>query len=208
MSQGIHRKIRSDAVWAEVRKAWEDGETARSVARRYDVGVHALWKRREAEGWARPEPKAGPVEPAEGWGAYVQTRRDAFEARLADARALAECLVEAMKDERLMRAPHWHIPWLYRWRADHLGPEAAARDRERAVEMGYVWAEAFWDEDGALRPLHRLDAEMARLHPQEWRRAVGVPEGVEVGLLLPLREKVGDPRACPEGRSDEGLHQP
>ena len=49
---------------------------------------------------------------------------------------------------------------------------------------------------------------MARLHPQEWRRAVGVPEGVEVGLLLSLREKVGDPRACPEGRSDEGLHQP
>ena len=93
MSQGIHRKIRSDAVWAEVRKAWEDGETARSVARRYDVGVHALWKRREAEGWARPEPKAGPVEPAEGWGAYVQTRRDAFEARLADARALAEVLM-------------------------------------------------------------------------------------------------------------------
>ncbi|WP_191554456.1 hypothetical protein [Brevundimonas aurantiaca] len=72
MSQGIHRKIRSDAIWAEVRKAWEAGETARSVARRYDVGVHALWKRREAEGWARPEPKAGPVEPAEGWGAYVQ----------------------------------------------------------------------------------------------------------------------------------------
>ena len=43
MSQGIHRKIRPDAVWAEVRKAWEDGETARSVAARYDVGVHALW---------------------------------------------------------------------------------------------------------------------------------------------------------------------
>ena len=67
MSQGIHRKIRPDAVWAEVRKAWEDGETARSVAARYDVGVHALWKRREAEGWKRPEPTLAPIEPAEGW---------------------------------------------------------------------------------------------------------------------------------------------
>lgn len=66
MSQGIHRRIRPDAVWAEVRKAWEDGETARSVAKRYDVGVHALWKRREAEGWKRPEPTLGPIEPAEG----------------------------------------------------------------------------------------------------------------------------------------------
>lgn len=42
------RRIRPEAVWAEVRRAWEGGETARSAARRYDVGVHALWKRREA----------------------------------------------------------------------------------------------------------------------------------------------------------------
>lgn len=58
------RKIRPEAVWAEARKAWEAGETARSVARRYDVGVPALWKRREAEGWKRPDPAAGPSQPA------------------------------------------------------------------------------------------------------------------------------------------------
>ena len=63
----FRRKIRPEAVWAEARKAWEGGETARSVARRYDVGVPALWKRREAEGWRRPDPAYGPVEPAEGW---------------------------------------------------------------------------------------------------------------------------------------------
>ena len=50
---------------AQARKAWEGGETARSVARRYDVGVPALWKRREAEGWRRPDPAEGPIEPAE-----------------------------------------------------------------------------------------------------------------------------------------------
>ncbi|WP_428151809.1 DpnI domain-containing protein [Brevundimonas sp.] len=51
MSEPTRRKSRPEAVWAEARKAWEDGETARSVAKRYDVGVPALWKRREAEGW-------------------------------------------------------------------------------------------------------------------------------------------------------------
>ena len=135
MSQGIHRKIRPDAVWAEVRKAWEDGETARSVAARYDVGVPALWKRREAEGWKRPEPTQAPIEPAEGWDRHIQARRDAFNAQLEDARALAECLAAAMTDERLSRAPHWHIPWLYHWRATHLGPEATARDRARAMDL-------------------------------------------------------------------------
>lgn len=182
MSQGIHRKIRSEAVWAEARKAWEGGETARSVARRYDVGVPALWKRREAEGWTRPDPNASaaPVEPAEGWGRHVQARRQAFNDRLREARDLAECLVEAMQDERLMRAPHWHIPWLYRWRAKHLGPEAAARDRARAVEAGYPWAEAFWRGDGTLKPLDVMDEDMARLHPNEFREALGVPDGVQV----------------------------
>lgn len=53
------RKIRPEAVWAEVRKAWEAGETVRSAAGRYDVGVPALWKRRGAEGWKRPAPAEG-----------------------------------------------------------------------------------------------------------------------------------------------------
>ena len=184
MSQGIHRKIRPDAVWAEVRKAWEDGETARSGAARsgaarYDVGVHALWQRREAEGWRRPDPgQAGPIEPAEGWDRHIQARREAFCAQLEDARALAECLAAAMTDERLSRAPHWHIPWLYHWRATHLGPEATARDRARAIEMGQPWAERFWDADGALKPLAWLDLEMARLHPEDWRAAIGLPDGL------------------------------
>jgi hypothetical protein len=178
MNQGIHRKIRPDAVWAEVRKAWEDGETARSVAKRYDVGVHALWKRREAEGWKRPEPMLGPIEPAEGWDRHIQARRDAFYAQLEDARALAECLAAAMRDERLTAGPNWHIPWLYHWRATHLGPEAAARDRARALEADLPWAGRFWDAQGRLKPLPQLDLEMARLHPEAWRAAIGLPDGL------------------------------
>ncbi|MEE2849397.1 MAG: hypothetical protein VX561_05995, partial [Pseudomonadota bacterium] len=84
----------------------------------------------------------------------------------------------AMTDERLSRAPHWHIPWLYHWRATHLGPEASARDRARAIETGQPWAERFWDADGALKPLAWLDLEMARLHPEDWRAAIGLPDGL------------------------------
>jgi hypothetical protein len=82
----VRRRIRPDAVWVEARKAWEGGETARSVARRYDVGVPALWKRREAEGWKRPGPDAGPVEPGEGWDAFAARELEAFEGRLAATR--------------------------------------------------------------------------------------------------------------------------
>ncbi|WP_395942642.1 hypothetical protein [Brevundimonas sp.] len=175
-------KIRSEETWYDIRREWERGETGASLALRYQVGLSNLWRRRAAEGWRRlqayeqdPEP-----EPVEGWVRYAARRKIEFEERLGDARDLAECLVEAMKDERLMRAPHWHIPWLYHWRAEHLGEEAAARDRARAVEAGYPWAESFWREDGSLMPLGWMDQEMARLHPKELREALGAPEGVEV----------------------------
>ena len=47
------RKYRSDETWAEVRRAWEQGETGASLAKRYDVGLANLWRRRAAEGWER-----------------------------------------------------------------------------------------------------------------------------------------------------------
>lgn len=48
---------------------------------------------------------------------------------------------------------------MYHWRADHLGPEAAAADYARALADGS--ARYYWDEAGVLRPLdpsvmHRL----------------------------------------------------
>lgn len=181
MANRSHGKIRSDDTWYEIRRAWERGETGASLALRYDVGLSNLWRRRAAEGWRRLSTGEDPTpEPVEGWARHARRQRERFEQRLQDARALAECLVEAMRDERLMAAPHWHIPWLYHWRAKHLGPEAAARDRARAHEVGQPWAEVFWREDGSLRPLETLDEEMARLHPEELREELGLPEGVAV----------------------------
>ncbi|WP_409019117.1 hypothetical protein [Brevundimonas vesicularis] len=172
--EDVVRKIRSEAVWAAVREAWEGGETARSLARRYDVGVHALWKRREAEGWVRPDPVAGPIEPPEGWDAYAQNRRNDFETRLEEVRELASDLVAAMRGAPLDDVPLWHLSFIYDWRAEHLGPEVAAMDHERARDK--AWA-GFWDEEGRLKSLGRMDREMMRLNRDEWREQVGLPPG-------------------------------
>ena len=180
MSRHGAPKIRGPETWSEIRRAWERGETAASLALRYDVGLANLWRRRAAEGWRRLRPDDPRPEPVEGWARYAEIQRAAFARRLSDARDLAECLVQAMTEERLTQAPHWHIPWLYHWRAEHLGPEATARDRARAIEAGHPWAEVFWREDGTLRPLETLDEEMARLHPQELREELGLPAGVEI----------------------------
>ena len=170
----VRRRIRPDAVWAAARSAWEGGETARSVALRYDVGVPALWKRREAEGWKRPDPEAGPVEPVEGWDRYAAARRQDFEVKLEAVRELALDLVEAMAGGPVTTAPLWHLSFLFSWRAQHLGAEVAAADRDRSRDK--PWA-SFWDEDGRLRSQTWLDAEMMRLHRGAWREEAGLPEG-------------------------------
>ena len=175
MTEMNTRKIRPKAVWAEVRKAWEGGETARSVAKRYDVGVPALWKRREAEGWRRPDPKAGPVEPAEGWDMHARRKLDAWEQERDEARAVAAALAEAMAGGPLENVPVWHAGFVLRWRAEHLPPETAARDREWAVGRG-GWLDAFWDADGRLSPLDQLDRITMRHNRAEWRAHAGLPE--------------------------------
>lgn len=169
------RKIRSEAVWAAVREAWEAGETARVLAKRYDVGVHALWKRRQAEGWARPDPKAGPVEPAEGWDSYAQKKRDAFETRLEEVRELAGDLYRVLTSERVDEAPLWHLSFIYHWRAEHLGAQVAAADYQRAKDRAWC---GFWDDDGRLKSLSRMDREMMRLNREDWREEAGLPPGV------------------------------
>lgn len=47
------RKYRGPEVWARVRQAYLAGESAPSVARRFDVGLGNLRKRASAEGWTR-----------------------------------------------------------------------------------------------------------------------------------------------------------
>ena len=61
MDEASGRRRVAPEVWAEIRAAWEAGETAQSVARRYGVGLNGLWKRRAAGNWGRAEPER--VEP-------------------------------------------------------------------------------------------------------------------------------------------------
>lgn len=173
------RKIRPEAVWAEARKAWEGGETARSVARRYDVGVHALWKRREAEGWKRPDPVFGVVEPAEGWSSFAARQYDAFEARLGEERDLAKALAAGLVGKRPEDVPLWHVPFVMAWRAEHLGPEVAAEDWDR--NKGQDWAGAVWDAEGRMGSLSRMTQAMARANRKVWREQHGLPEWVAEG---------------------------
>jgi len=47
------RKYRGPETWARVREAYVAGESAPSVARRFDVGLSNLRRRAMAEGWTR-----------------------------------------------------------------------------------------------------------------------------------------------------------
>ncbi len=47
------RKYRGPETWARVRAAYIAGESAPSVARRFDVGLSNLRRRAMAEGWTR-----------------------------------------------------------------------------------------------------------------------------------------------------------
>ncbi len=60
-------------------------------------------------------------------------------------------------------------------RAERLGPEIAAADREDARDL--PWAELFWNADGALRRQGRLDDETMRLWRDDWREQAGLPPG-------------------------------
>ena len=175
MTRWNDAKIRSGDTWDEVRRGWEAGETAASLARRYDVGLANLWRRRASEGWEQRS-KADPApEPLEGWDRYAERQRDLFEGRLAAARELAQDLMAAMQGGPVDEAPLWHLGFILTWGAEHLGPEVAAADRERAKDQ--PWAEAVWDEAGRLRRPAAQDMAMMRLHRATWREEVGLPEG-------------------------------
>lgn len=176
MGEPGRRRVTPDAVWAEVRKAWEGGETARIVAKRYDVGVPALWKRREAEGWKRPETRFGPIEPAEGWDAVAERRLRRFLTDLETQRELALALLAALEGGRPDDLSAWHLGFYYRWRAERLGPEVAAGDRARVGDQD--WAGVVWDAEGRLRDADASDRALLDLFRNDWRREAGLPDGV------------------------------
>ncbi|GAW42241.1 hypothetical protein SH203_02657 [Brevundimonas sp. SH203] len=52
------RKYRGPEVWKRVREAYEAGESGKSVARRFDVGLANLRKKSRREGWSRKDTAA------------------------------------------------------------------------------------------------------------------------------------------------------
>ncbi|MDP3802759.1 hypothetical protein [Brevundimonas sp.] len=175
MHEGHARKLRSDDTWRAVRRAWEAGETAASLARRYDVGLANLWRRRASEGWKRRETADPDPEPAEGWDGYARRKQFEFEYQLVETRLLATKLAEAMQGGPLERVSVWHLGFVLEWRADNLTPETAARDRAWAVRHG--WTAAFWNETGWLHPLSYLDAVTLQANRDAWREDARLPPG-------------------------------
>ncbi|MEH6664094.1 MAG: hypothetical protein V7678_04535 [Brevundimonas sp.] len=168
-------KIRSEDTWAEVRRGWERGETGAALAQRYDVGLANLWRRRASEGWRRLRPEDPEPEPVEGWDKRARRALEAFRVRRDETRLLAEKLAEAMQGGPLHEVPLWHAGFVLAWRAERLGPEATAADRDYMRRL--PWADAFWDEEGRLRPLFRLDEITLEANREEWREDEGIPPG-------------------------------
>lgn len=175
MYEGQSRKIRSEDTWDEVRRRWEAGETGASLARRYDVGLANLWRRRASEGWERRAAEDPAPEPVEGWDRYAQRRLAEFELRRDETRMLAQKLAEAMAGGPLEGVPLWHAGFVLAWRGERLGPETAARDREWMGRHG--WAGAFWTAEGRLGSIGYLDAVTLQANRDAWREDVGLPAG-------------------------------
>lgn len=175
MARWYGAKIRDRETWDEVRRAWERGETGASLARRYDVGLANLWRRRAAEGWERRRGPDPVPEPPEGWDRYARGRMEAFQLRRDETRAVAVKLAEAMAGGPLEGVPLWHAGFVLAWRAEHLGAETAARDREGAGKHG--WTGRFWTTAGWMRELEVLDAITLEANRDAWRDEARLPDG-------------------------------
>jgi hypothetical protein len=177
MTERREIKQRSPAVWARVRQAYLAGETAASVARRFDVGLGNLRFRANAEGWTRKAMmaeadaetqaeeiraagRADPMSAAPAEPPVEIDPADAFEAALARAGVAiaagrgAEAAGLLKAAETLVRlreaSPPEHLPTVEEWEAEQEALRAA-------------WA----DEKAAWR-----EAETARLEEAWGRRAL------------------------------------
>ncbi|MFA4892133.1 hypothetical protein [Brevundimonas sp.] len=125
------RKYRGPETWAQVRAAYVAGESAPSVARRFDVGLSNLRRRAMAEGWTRSRiAERLDLTPVRG-GA------DAPPAMLAPLSVLAETAEPPWVDPevamgRALRRATWLVSE---------GRAAEARALARAVEA----LERMWD---------------------------------------------------------------
>lgn len=175
---GRAQKVRGDDVWRQVRRAWEGGETAQSCARRFDVGLDNLWRRRAKEDWSRDRPEDPVPEPTIGWDRHAEGLLETFEARLAEVRELAVHLADTLAGREIEDVSVWHLGFLFHQRAERLGPETAAADREKVRARGDDWADDVWDAAGRLKPLAAIDRALIRRWREDWRAEQGLPEGV------------------------------
>lgn len=173
-------RLRSEETWAEVRRAWEGGATGASLARRYDVGLANLWRRRASEGWERRAGEDPAPEPVVGWERHAQQTMAAFELRREETRRLAHALAQAMTgtsgERPLKGVPLWHAGYVLACRAERLGAKTAARDREWMMKR-HGWAAEFWDAEGRLEAVPMLDALTLEVHREAWREDAGLPPG-------------------------------
>lgn len=172
------QKVRGGDVWRQVRRAWEGGETAQSCARRFDVGLDNLWRRRAKENWSRTRPEDPTPEPAVGWERHAAQLKTVFEARLAEVRELALHLADTLAGREIEDVSAWHLGFLFHQRAERLGPGTAEADRARVTARGDDWAGDVWDAEGRLRPLWEIDQALMRRWRDDWRAEQGLPEGV------------------------------
>ena len=92
------------------------------------------------------DPAAEASETAARWRAIETICRS--DAVRGEARTLAETMLAETYD-----GFESHSAMVYHWRAEHLGPEVAARDYAKAMAVGR--AGYHWDENGVLKPLDR-----------------------------------------------------
>lgn len=174
----MNRKLRSQDTWQEVRRAWEQGETAASVALRYEVGLSNLWRRRASEGWRRTSAPDPVPEPIEGWDRWVERKQETFELALDSTRNLALTLVEGLRAEGPPETVAlWHVGFVLAWRAEHLGPEVASADKAWLIAK-CPWAAELWTATGELQDVAAMDRVTARANRDAWREDMGLPEGV------------------------------
>ena len=181
-ASGRGQKVRDDDTWRQVRRAWEGGETAQSCARRFDVGMDNLWRRRAKENWTRGRAEAPVPEPVIGWDRHAADLLHAFQDRMAEVRELALHLADTLAGRQIEDLNAWHLGFLIHQRAQRLGPETAAEDRAKALARGDDWVDDVWEADGRLKPLWVIDEALMRRFRDDWRRTQGLPDGVAPGV--------------------------
>jgi len=137
---------------------------------------------RAAEGLARatgqdpaapppPEPPPGPPTPEQDAAQEADAR--AFWEELNQRVELRAAVLARQILQDANHTPLIHSGFAFHWRAENLGPAAAAADREAGRNAN--WGRRYWREDGTLRPIEEIRANTFGQFRQKIRTQVGLP---------------------------------